>query len=468
MATTPGRPVDPTTHPRTRPEATEYALRNRGTSDWFRHDGKNVEEPSPPPMRLSTKNAEEIAEKNKGEPDQWFQHNPSNEPDTPPMPRVHTEEAKASHEKIQGTNEMWMKHDDNQEYYSPRGKQRLPEYGPSITFKEKFAKQNTMEWYRHDEGPQPKTSDEEPKKSKTPNKKPQPPSGTWFSHEPQNGESVEQSRPQTRTSHNVDAENYLARNQQGSAANWFGHDTSKPELMGASSPRVSSKEGGDIAKRLGRESENWFSYEANKDYSDPRPVKKGSAASQSMVEKSWGGQMAQTMKMESEMAQSPEARVRPEAKEIAEKNQKGLMDKYLQENRDYSSPRPGPRIKPEATENADKNKGAMGDCLQGYPNPPMKKDGPRIKAEGKEIAERDKGTMAKVMTGEQPSSPQNAGGRAVKSEAQQYADRNKGTLGLLMADYDNMTVSNRPNPRLQNAAARENAARNQGVSNLIM
>ena len=60
------RPPSPTTHPRTKPEANEFAMRNRGTGDWFRHDGKNVEQQQAPPQRLQGPVAPEVAEKYKG------------------------------------------------------------------------------------------------------------------------------------------------------------------------------------------------------------------------------------------------------------------------------------------------------------------------------------------------------------------------------------------------------------------
>ena len=61
-----GRPISPTLHPRTRPEATDNATKMRATGDWFRHDGKNVEEAPPPAVRLQGYVAPDVAEKNKG------------------------------------------------------------------------------------------------------------------------------------------------------------------------------------------------------------------------------------------------------------------------------------------------------------------------------------------------------------------------------------------------------------------
>lgn len=62
----PGQPHTPTLHPRTRPEANEWALKMRQTNDWFRHDGKNVEERKQLPRKLHSEKACEIADKARG------------------------------------------------------------------------------------------------------------------------------------------------------------------------------------------------------------------------------------------------------------------------------------------------------------------------------------------------------------------------------------------------------------------
>ena len=61
-----GKPVSPTVHPRTKPEASDFAVKNRATNDWFRHDGKNIEAQLPPPQRLQGYVAPDIAQKAKG------------------------------------------------------------------------------------------------------------------------------------------------------------------------------------------------------------------------------------------------------------------------------------------------------------------------------------------------------------------------------------------------------------------
>lgn len=61
-----GQPPTPTLHPRTRPEANEWALKMRKTNDWFRHDGGNVEERKRLPRKLQSEKAHEIADKARG------------------------------------------------------------------------------------------------------------------------------------------------------------------------------------------------------------------------------------------------------------------------------------------------------------------------------------------------------------------------------------------------------------------
>ena len=53
MVRTPGRPISPVAHPRTRPEAMEIALKHKKENDWMRHDGKNIEPPPPGHVRLT-------------------------------------------------------------------------------------------------------------------------------------------------------------------------------------------------------------------------------------------------------------------------------------------------------------------------------------------------------------------------------------------------------------------------------
>lgn len=98
---TPGRPYEPTIHPRTKPEAAEYALRDRAMGDWFRHDGKNIERPPPAaPRNGCSILAQEFATKARGDAAVWFKHDPRAPPDPRPAPRCPSAEAKNAHEKV--------------------------------------------------------------------------------------------------------------------------------------------------------------------------------------------------------------------------------------------------------------------------------------------------------------------------------------------------------------------------------
>ncbi len=477
MPITPGRPHSPTIHPRTRPEATEYAAKMRGTNDWFRHDGKNVEKADRPPPRLQTRNAKDIATKNKGEPDQWFQHNSQNEAQAVAPPRCPTAESRKYHDKIYGKEEAWYKHEENRDYFSPRGVERLAPYGPSHDIKEKNVKADTMDWYKHEHAPGEKGKSTQPK-HRTPSKNAEenerklqgrPGTPEWFTHNPaaENGAAPDMAQTGSpfRLTH-PEAGDYQDRNRHGSAADWYQHSAT-PEPQTCNSPRrVTSKEGEDIAKCLGNVSENWFDYEANKAYRDQAPGVKGSTAAREMVAKSRGDEMEHILTM-SNMGGSPSAepRVKPEAQEIAQKNIQGLMDKYLKQdrNRDYASPRPAPRVKPEAEQTFEKNKGIMSECMGGYPDAPAKKDVRRVKPEAEDIAKRNKGLVDKVITGELAPSKSSGFSRAVKAEAVHNMQRNQGTLKNLMESYGELQVSGRPVPRLNTTAAKEIAEKNKGT-----
>ncbi len=69
----PGEPHNPMQGMRTKPEASDFAMKNKVTSDWFRHDGKNAEAPRAGILRLLTKQAQDIAQKDKSE-NEWFDH----------------------------------------------------------------------------------------------------------------------------------------------------------------------------------------------------------------------------------------------------------------------------------------------------------------------------------------------------------------------------------------------------------
>ena len=287
----------------------------------------------------------------------------------------------------------------------------------------------------------------------------------WASYENGAGDATPQRPPPTRLTA-PGAGEFLDRNRHGNVDEWFGHHPESDTPRYSDTPRVGTLEGQEIAVRNRGESENWYDYDANRDYRDPQPGGKGSNTAD-MVERSRGGAMERILRQEERggSARGPDARVKPEARDTAEKNLKGVMDKFLNQdlNADYHSARPGPRVRPEASETFEKNKGVMADCLQGHPAPPPNRAANRVKPEAQEFAVRNKGTAAKVISdpGALPSSTR-MGGR-VKPEAAEYAERNKGTMASLLTDYSG--PSNEPvrAPRLKTDLARELAERNRGT-----
>ena len=107
MSAIPGVPHDPTIHQsRTRPEATEFAIKNRTTSDWFRHDAST--------MKVSqASNAKGQSTMSTGE---WL-----TAPDDKEKQKQHKLRASQQmiHDKIHGREESWFKHDDNRYYVDP-------------------------------------------------------------------------------------------------------------------------------------------------------------------------------------------------------------------------------------------------------------------------------------------------------------------------------------------------------------
>jgi hypothetical protein len=107
MKSVPGRPCEPTVHQsRTRPEAVDFAVKNRSTNDWFRHDATTMKVPlvaGTCPKLQST--GDWLATAGEG------------------APAVHrrcpSQQAQAVCEKIQGRQEAWFKHDDNRHYVDP-------------------------------------------------------------------------------------------------------------------------------------------------------------------------------------------------------------------------------------------------------------------------------------------------------------------------------------------------------------
>ena len=194
------------------------------------------------------------------------------------------------------------------------------------------------------------------------------------------------------------------------------------------------------------ESGNWFSHDENKDYHEPtRSPRLPTEAAKEMYQRAQGS-MNSVLNHDSRNGSAGNTRgkkVNGElAQEVAKRNVQGIMMKYLNddENREYSSPRPGQRVKNEAEGNYTKNLGNMNDCLSGYPDSPTKKGNRRVKPEAADNAQRNKGTLDLLMNnyGDLPED-RTPRGRRVKPEAAQYAERNKGTLGM-MGDFDNLTV----------------------------
>ena len=129
----PGRPASPTIHRRTRPEGQEVAKKMRGTNDWFRHDGRNIEEQTLPPSRLTMPIANEIAAKNKKDSEKWYGHDMTPTPMEPRQPqpiqspkvKANDPAAKENYKKVAGTEEPWYKFEENHEYHTPRVQNRL-------------------------------------------------------------------------------------------------------------------------------------------------------------------------------------------------------------------------------------------------------------------------------------------------------------------------------------------------------
>lgn len=484
MPITPGRPHDPTIHPRTRPEAEEFATKARATNDWFRHDGKNVEQTPSPPSRLASRNAQDIAERSKGEPDAWYQHNPKNPSDPKPKGRTHTEESQNYHDKIYGKEESWYKHDDNQNVLTPRPKSRNTSAAAQEN-QRNSSKADPNDWYRHSHSQQQQegsNGDVQANKHRTPtknasdNEKKTRPQGTpgWYYHDgaSNNGSVSSPDEGNAYAPHSnltvPQAEEYMDRNRHGSASDWYGHNTQvEPQIC--HSPRMASQEGSDIAKRLQGESGNWFSHDANKGYHDPTPAARcPSPSGRDLMDKA-RGQSMQSILMREPTANGDsqaQARVKPEAQAYAQKSIQGMMDKYLNQdvNQGYNSERPAGRsVKPEAQENAQKNKGVMDDCMGGYAGAPGDHSKSRVKPEAQEYADRNKGSVNQLMDnyGNLPGSARRH--PRVKAEAESYADRNAGTMGDLMTNYGNMQVSEKPVPRLKSEAARQAAEKNKGT-----
>eukprot|EP00918_Siedleckia_nematoides_P064145 GHVU01139495.1.p1 GENE.GHVU01139495.1~~GHVU01139495.1.p1 ORF type:complete len:481 (+),score=78.21 GHVU01139495.1:167-1609(+) len=473
-----GRPISPTVHPRTRPEAEDYAMKNRSTGDWFRHDGKNIESAAPPPVRLPSRQGKEISVKMKTSPEaEWFQHKaeaPGTEtpPKNPSPVKARPQDQQVVQQisdKVQGKEEGWAKYEENQNYYSPRPKDRITAAGAD-EYKSTNEKAS-VDWYNHDsttsDQPQAKhrvnTPQAEENYQKARGNK------DWFGHDSTvDGSLVPQ--PGSRV-HTSDAQGYLDRNRAGATADWYTHEhkNGSPTKSPPFSPR-----GGSSAEKNNKtwhNSENWFNHDDNKGYHDPAPAGKGNSSDE-MRAKSRGDQMNSVMHQEGNKgyyAAKPNAKVKPEAQSNAQKAD-GSMKNYLDQkgNEGYESTRPNPKVKAEAKETFEKNKGSMGEFMIGHGAPPDRKEPKqRVKTEAQQYAERNKGTTGTLFSnyGQESQSPQYAS--RVKPEASQYAERNRGTLGPIMSQFASASVSDRPVPKVRGDLARDMRERNQGTVGLL-
>jgi hypothetical protein len=120
-----GKPVEATIHQaRTKPEATSFAIKNRQTSDWFRHDAMTMSTPTDSrnkqPGGLTTGD--------------WLIHDGKlrSEPPAAPVKRCLNQQAQATHDRVQGRQEDWYKHDDNRFYNDPLRADRASDAGKKV------------------------------------------------------------------------------------------------------------------------------------------------------------------------------------------------------------------------------------------------------------------------------------------------------------------------------------------------
>ncbi len=484
---TAGRPASPTTHPRTKPEAEDFAVKNRTTNDWFRHDGKNIEPPAPVVPKVPTDTAKQAAAKNKGHGADWYKHDEGKEPrenlngqtmigkpssHKPKGPRCRGDEAIKIHDKIYGKEEAWYKFEENKDFVDPLPKSRLGTPGAE-EYKEKIhGKGAENDWYMHehknDSYIPPAPKGRTPTKQGFQIKEKMQGKGTpdWYvyDHKKQNGalngDTPIAMRPNRLTS--PDAEEYYERNKKGSASDWYSHEqrngsvtTPDPVL----SPRLTTPEGQANARKFSGESGDWFNHEANRNYTDPAgPDRCPSAAAKHSRMQNTGSEMHRILSPTSEVSNGHDT---------TDFTDKGLMSKILDqnENQNYASPRAGPRIKPEAAANAAKNRGMMQDSMQGYLDTPRKHGVRRIKPEGQAAAMKNSGSVDQLLSsyGSQEPSTTRSNTRAVTGDGLQYAEKNKNCeMQKLMGSYGQLEISGRPVPRLQSSEAHANARRWQG------
>ena len=501
---TAGRPASPTIHPRTKPEAEEFATKNRGTNDWFRHDGKNVDSPPTVVPKVPTEVAKEAAAKNKGEPGEWFKHDEGGNPTTvngqaevgkPKTnkvkgPRCRGEDALKIHDKVYGKEETWYKFEENQNYVEPRPKSRLGTAGAEDSKAKTAGKGDESRWYKHehknDNYTPPAPKSRTPSKQGTEIKQRMEAKGTpdWFVYEHKkqngapNGDTPAAMRPNRLMS--PDAEEYLERNKKGSASDWFSHehkngDIKSPEYC--ASPRLRTPEGQANARKFVGESGDWFNHDANRYYTNPATPERCPSAAAKLSKKQNSGSQMQSLLMSPTNGvanghDTTDGRIKPEAKAYAQKSVQGMMAKLLDQegNKDYSSPRSGPRIKPEAAANAAKNRGMMQDSMEGYLDTPRKRGVRRVKPEAEGVAHKNKGSMDQLIGNYgnlTPSARTNS--KAVHGDGVQIAQKGKNSeMQNLIGSYGQLEISGRPVPRLQSSEAHANARKWQGEAGSVI
>lgn len=168
------------------------------------------------------------------------------------------------------------------------------------------------------------------------------------------------------------------------------------------------------------------------------------------------------------------SRVKPEAKEWAQRSVKGLMERLLVHDPEASPSEPNaPRaVKPEAKKAYEESKGQMTKVLDGHPNPPIKKNhAPRsVKPEADETAEKHSGKDMKKVLEEKPSTPKKFVGaaRAIPPEAKDWAERNKGTVGEVLMGSNKFELASKPAPKLTTNSGREIALKHRGTAGPVI
>ncbi len=167
-----------------------------------------------------------------------------------------------------------------------------------------------------------------------------------------------------------------------------------------------------------------------------------------------------------------DGRIKPEAKDYAQKSVAGMMARFLDQNANngYASPRPMQRIKPEAQANAERNKGEMKTNLTGYLNSPRPHDQRRVKPEAESFKKRNDGQMDQLIGNYgnlTPSAHRN--GRTLSGEGVSIAQRNRGCeMDKLIGQYGNLEVSGRPVPRIKSPEAQINANKWNGTASSVI